>query len=120
MGVWLVMKTADGLDRPFQIDKPRTVIGRETRCDVRIPVSAVSKRHCEIRLHDGELSLTDLGSDSGTFHNGDRVEKAKLSHDDTLTVGPVTFVVRVSSDHHADKPVVEIHRQHIRHAEETT
>ena len=120
MGVWLVMKTADGIDRPFQIEKPRTVIGRETRCDVRIPVSAVSKKHCEIRLRDGELSLTDLDSDSGTFHNGDRVEKAKLSNDDTLTVGPVTFVVRVSSDHDPDKPVVEIPRQHIRLAEEST
>ena len=120
MGVWLVMKTADGIDRPFQIEKPRTVIGRETRCDVRIPVSAVSKKHCEIRLHDGELSLTDLDSDSGTFHNGDRVNKAKLSNDDTLTVGPVTFVVRVSSDHDPDKPVVEIPRQHIRLAEEST
>ena len=120
MGVWLVMKTADGIDRPFQIEKPRTVIGRETRCDVRIPVSAVSKKHCEIRFHDGELSLTDLDSDSGTFHNGDRVEKAKLSHNDTLTVGPVTFVVRVSSDHEPDKPVVEIPRQNIQHAEEST
>ncbi len=120
MGVWLVMKTADGIDRPFQIEKPRTVIGRETRCDVRIPVSAVSKKHCEIRLHDGELSLTDLDSDSGTFHNGDRVNKAKLSNDDTLTVGPVTFVVRVSSDHDPDKPVVEIPRQSIRLAEEST
>ncbi len=120
MGVWLVMKTADGIDRPFQIEKPRTVIGRETRCDVRIPVSAVSKKHCEIRLDHGELSLTDLDSDSGTFHNGDRVEKAKLSNDDTLTVGPVTFVVRVSSDHDPDKPVVEIPRQHIRLAEEST
>ena len=120
MGVWLVMKTADGIDRPFQIEKPRTVIGRETRCDVRIPVSAVSKKHCEIRLHDGELSLTDLNSDSGTFHNGDRVNKAKLSNDDTLTVGPVTFVVRVSSDHVSDKPVVEFPRQNIRLAEEST
>ena len=120
MGVWLVMQTADGIDRPFQIEKPRTVIGRETRCDVRIPVSAVSKKHCEIRLHDGELSLTDLDSDSGTFHNGDRVNKAKLSNDDTLTIGPVTFVVRVSSDHDSDKPVVEIPRQNIRLAEEST
>ena len=111
MGIWLVMKTTDGLDRPFQIEKSRTVIGRETRCDVRIPVSAVSKRHCEIRLSEGKLCLTDLDSDSGTFHNGDRVENAKLSHDDTLTIGPVTFVVRVVSDSNSDEPVVEIHRQ---------
>lgn len=119
MDFWLVMKTTDGLDRPFQIAKSRTVIGRETRCDVRIPVSAVSKRHCEIRLSNDELCLTDLNSDSGTFHNGDRVENAKLSHDDTLTIGPVTFVIRVLSDSKSDVPVVEIHRQLTENAEGT-
>ena len=96
------------------------VIGRETRCDVRIPVPTVSKKHCEIRLNNDELCLTDLDSASGTFHNGDRVENAKLSHDDTLTIGPVTFVIRVVSDSNSDAPVVEIHRQLTKHAEETT
>ena len=40
------------------------------------------------------LELKDLGSDSGTYHNGDRVERAVLGHADRLTVGSVTFEVR--------------------------
>ena len=111
MSIWLVMKTADGRERPFVIDKSRTVIGRETRCDVRIPMSAVSQKHCEIEVNDGELKLTDLESASGTYHNGDRIEQAILSHNDELTIGPVTFVVRVMpGDGPDDEPTIEIER----------
>ena len=95
MSIWLVMKTADGKERPFPIQKTRTVIGRETRCDVRIPISSVANQHCEIRLEDEVLHLTDLNSVGGTLHNGNPVNNAKLTHADTLTIGPVTFEVRI-------------------------
>ena len=94
MSIWLVMRTADGVERPFPIEKPRTVIGRDTRCDVRIALPAVDDRHCEL-IHDGQnLTLNDLGSTTGTFHNGTRVKQAVVAPRDTLTVGPVTFEVR--------------------------
>ena len=95
MGIWLVMKTADGNERPFLIEKSKTVIGRETKCDLRIAMPSVSGQHCVISLEDEKLRLTDLNSSQGTFHNGDRVDAAELAHEDTLTVGPVTFEVRV-------------------------
>jgi pSer/pThr/pTyr-binding forkhead associated (FHA) protein len=95
MGIWLVMKTMDGSERPFKVRPERTIIGRETRCDVRIPIPSVSDRHCELHFDGMELRLSDLDSDLGTFHNGKRVREAILAHSDTLTVGPVTFVVRM-------------------------
>lgn len=95
MSVWLVMKTADGKERPFPIEKTRTVIGRETKCDVRIAVSSVSSQHCEIEFDNEALHLTDLNSTQGTFHNGDRIQKAVLADSDTVTIGPVTFVVKI-------------------------
>lgn len=108
MSIWLVMKTADGRERPFSIEKPKTIIGRETRCDVRIPISSVSNRHCELHLSDGELKLTDLNSDAGTFHNGNKINQAILTHNDTVTVGPVTFVVRILPSHQSQAHMVEI------------
>ncbi len=94
MSIWLVMRTADGVERPFPIERPRTVIGRDTRCDVRIALPVVDDRHCE-HIHDGQnLKLNDLGSTTGTFHNGTRVKQAVVAPRDTLTVGPVTFEVR--------------------------
>jgi pSer/pThr/pTyr-binding forkhead associated (FHA) protein len=95
MSIWLVMRATDGNERSFPVQKPCTVIGRETTCDVRIPIPTVSQKHCQITLDDGELRLSDLNSDHGTYHNGSRVQNARLSHEDTLTIGPVTFKVRV-------------------------
>ena len=94
MGIWLVMRTADGGERPFPLEKARTVIGRDTRCDLRIAMPGVADRHCEILLNGQELKLQDLGSANGTLHNGVRIEQAVIDHRDTVTVGPVKFEVR--------------------------
>ncbi|MBT8485436.1 MAG: FHA domain-containing protein [Phycisphaerae bacterium] len=98
MSYWLVMKTADAGERPFPISKERTVIGRGPRSDLRIAMPTVAQRHCELILRKDELQLTDLGSDEGTLRNGHRVEHAKLGHSDQLTVGPITFEVRVTRE----------------------
>jgi len=98
MSIWLVMQAADGHERSFAVHKPTTIIGRETTCDVRVPIPTVSQKHCQITFDGSELKLVDLRSDQGTFHNGNRVEEAVLLHEDTLTIGPVTFVVRVQQD----------------------
>ncbi|MHC5022672.1 MAG: FHA domain-containing protein [Planctomycetota bacterium] len=108
MMFWLVMRATNGEERRFPLDKPRTLIGRETRCDVRIPIPAVDKRHCEIILESGDLRLTDLNSTRGTFHNGARVETVSLTHQDEVTIGPVTFTVRAQEVEEADGPVSEV------------
>ena len=98
MSIWLVMQSTDGVERQFAVRKNQTVIGRETTCDVRIPVPAVSQKHCRLTLDGTALRLTDLDSTNGTFHNGNRVKEAELSAEDKLTIGPVTFIIRVNDD----------------------
>ncbi len=94
MRMCLAMVTADGDERRFPIGGAKLVVGRHSRCDVRVAVPSVSERHCEIMV-DGQLvKLKDLGSGTGTFHNGAKVEHAVLSVEDQVTIGPVTFVVR--------------------------
>lgn len=104
MSFWLVMRTSDGNERPFAVRESRTVIGRESRCDVRIAVPSVADRHCEIVLDGSHLTLKDLDSDGGTFVNGQRVRDARLGHADQLRIGPVTFEVRVSDQAGAVPP----------------
>jgi pSer/pThr/pTyr-binding forkhead associated (FHA) protein len=53
MSIWLVMQSADGSERQFSLRKPRTVIGRETTCDVRVPIPSVGRKHCEIIIEQG-------------------------------------------------------------------
>ncbi len=97
MKMYLAMVTDDGQERRFDLITQKIVLGRDPRCDVRVALPSVSLRHCEIVTDGGTLRVNDLGSETGTFHNGDRVQEAVLSADDTLTVGSVTFVVRTDS-----------------------
>lgn len=98
MSYQLVMQSTDGHERPFTVNKPSMVIGRETTCDVRVPVRSVSQKHCQLVLEEGQLRLLDLKSEAGTYHNGKRVEQVTLAHEDTVTVGPVRFTVRELRD----------------------
>ena len=99
MELELVIRTCDGLERSFPLRANRTVIGREMRCDLRVPIPSVAEQHCEIVVTDGVYRLADLGSETGTFRNGDRVsEVVELKDADLVRIGPVTFhVVRCGS-----------------------
>lgn len=73
-------------DRVFRITMPLTVLGR-TEGDIRLPDPRVSSRHAQIEVEGGEVWLHDLGSRNGTFVNGERADRVRLSHMDEVTVG---------------------------------
>lgn len=106
MNVSLVMYKADGHHREFPLRKPRTVIGRRDTCDLRVPLGSVSRQHCEILFDPPaddqqpdesagpvRLTLRDLESSNGTYHNHEKVTEAQLAAGDEVAIGPVVFVV---------------------------
>ncbi|MHC5026233.1 MAG: FHA domain-containing protein [Planctomycetota bacterium] len=97
MQVHLTIETRDGRQRRFPVSpRPRTVIGSETTCDLRVPLPSVATKHCEVTVVDGVIALIDLGSEHGTFRNGTRVaERVVLEPADEITVGSVTFRLEV-------------------------
>ena len=95
MDVQLIMFKADGARHDFPMKKSRLVIGRTSSCALRIPLSSVSREHCELYLDAGSVKVKDLGSSNGTFHNNTRIMEAILAAGDTLTVGPVIFTVQI-------------------------
>lgn len=109
----LVMKLNDGTERKFPLRQNKTLIGRETRCQVRIALPTVAERHCEIVLDNDELKLNDLGSELGTFVNGAPVKKTVIGPADELTVGPVTFHVeceRATDANTGERPAHDVAR----------
>ncbi|CAN5477883.1 hypothetical protein BH10PLA1_BH10PLA1_19140 [soil metagenome] len=95
MQVVLIMFRSDGERRSFSVTRDVTVIGRREDCDLRIPLTEVSRKHCRI-LRDGEtLRIEDLGSSNGTFHNGVRIQDSELAPGDTIKVGPVVFCIQM-------------------------
>ena len=62
-------------------------IGREGT-DILLDDEEVSRRHATIRVADGKVELTDLGSANGTEVNGQTLTATvALGHGDTITVG---------------------------------
>ena len=95
MNVQLIVEKDGKPSQAFQLRSSETVIGRRRGCDLRIPSSAVSRRHCLISIRQGAVLIEDLSSVNGTFVNGKRLKGKQLVYPgDRLDVGPVKFVVQ--------------------------
>ena len=104
----LVMFKADGKRRDFPLRDGSIVIGRKTSCELRIPLSSVSRQHCEVVMVDGTIKVRDLGSSNGTYHNSVRVQEAALEAGDEVVIGPVVFRVVIDGKPTEIKPVRSI------------
>jgi hypothetical protein len=56
---------------------PHTLLGRASRCAVRLSDRQVSSEHATLRWADGAWQLRDLGSRNGTFLDDARLEPAQ-------------------------------------------
>lgn len=95
MQVVLVMFKADGARRSFPLSRDVTIIGRREDCDLRIPLTEVSRKHCRLIKDNNGLRLEDLGSSNGTYHNGTRVQESVIQPGDQIQIGPVGFTVQI-------------------------
>jgi phosphoserine phosphatase RsbU/P len=62
-------------------------IGRKTGKDLEIPDPRVSRDHAEIVCENGDFYVIDTGSKLGTFVNGDRVDRKRLTRNDRIEFG---------------------------------
>jgi hypothetical protein len=78
--------------RTQRLSERRVVLGRSKECDVQVPDSNVSRRHAELRQEGSSWWVVDLDSTNGLEVNGKRVQRAKLSDGDTITLGSTDLV----------------------------
>lgn len=71
----------------------RVLVGRDTDCHITAQASELSRRHAEITLKDGQLSVKDLGSTNGTFVNDEKVTERALQNGDEVRFDQVRFRV---------------------------
>ncbi|MBM4104528.1 MAG: FHA domain-containing protein [Planctomycetes bacterium] len=95
MQVTLFLLKKDGSTAAFSLPSSVTMVGRRQDCDLSIPLSVISRKHCEIDIDQNKLTVRDLHSKNGTYVNGQRVEEYRLSPGDQLRLGSVTFVVQI-------------------------
>ncbi len=73
-----------------ELKKEKITFGRGSDNDVRFDARQdldASKNHAEITLENGEYWITDLNSTNGTYVNGKKVERMKLSSGDSIEFG---------------------------------
>jgi len=69
----LRVATPDGQIREYPITAPSVIIGRADGNQVVIDHVSVSRRHAQLTIESGRVSIEDLGSNTGTFVAGQRV-----------------------------------------------
>lgn len=97
MNVNLVLLKKDGTTKSFTLPSTVTSIGRRQDCDFCLPLSMVSRKHCEVNLDGDQVTIRDMGSRNGTFLNSQRIDETRAKGGDLLQVGPVKFVIQVDN-----------------------
>jgi len=64
------------------------LIGRGSECHVVLEEEAVSRVHAEVQFEQGRWWIRDLQSTNGTYVNGECLERASLSGNTKIRLGP--------------------------------
>jgi adenylate cyclase len=70
------------------------VVGRGVATDIAIYDPTISRRHAELTARGDAVEVRDLGSSNGTCINGSRVSTGRLTANDSITFGKVTYRIR--------------------------
>ena len=86
--VWAWLQTAGSAKIP--VTHWENVIGRSGGCDIRVNSKEVSRNHAVLtRYDDGSWTVTDTGSQNGTFVNGKKVDICPLESGNVIRIGGV-------------------------------
>jgi CRP/FNR family transcriptional regulator, cyclic AMP receptor protein len=73
--------------RRVSLDHVPFTIGRKPDRDLVITDARVSRDHAEIKADGADFVLVDVGSSSGTFVNGEKIQRHKLKYNDRVEFG---------------------------------
>ena len=77
----------------LRFDALSVSVGRADQCSLQLPDRGISRHHCELSIHEGELWIQDQGTTNGTQLNGERVHRARVANGSEIAIGPVRFRV---------------------------
>jgi len=87
MTVRVVVSLDGAIVTEVELEKPVTVVGRHSACDIVIDHPAISGRHMLLRQVERTVYVEDLASTNGTKVNGITVENQVVHHLDLIEVG---------------------------------
>ena len=91
----LNVKKNEELEAAYSLRKCEIVLGRDERCDVKLPADSVSRKHAVIREKNGSYEIADLFSANGTVVNTRCITTSKLESGDLIIIAPFTIEVSI-------------------------
>ncbi len=86
-GGQLIARKGDEVVERRAIDTDTLLLGRVSRCDLRLKGQAVSREHAIVLWFESGVRIVDLGSTNGTFVNGERVQNCELESEASIRIG---------------------------------
>ena len=86
----LVCIAGKSKDEMVKLRRDNTIFGRE-KADIIVSDAEVSSTHCQIQLIGDIYHIFDMNSSNGTFVNGKKIIKYKLSEGDVIDIGKTSF-----------------------------
>ncbi|MGA8986825.1 FhaA domain-containing protein [Aeromicrobium sp.] len=93
-----VLIEVNGMKHP--LNPPGVVIGRGNEADLKIDDPGISRRHCQIKIHQSgtetTVTVVDLDSTNGVVLNGHRVKTGVVVDGSEIRLGNTVIVIRVT------------------------
>ena len=87
----LVVIYGDELGKIYNLNVSSAVIGRSSKCDIRVDQESISRNHSKIVNTGKTVVIRDLDSTNGTYVNDEPVEEFVLRDGDLIKVGRTIF-----------------------------
>lgn len=82
----LIFQAGPNAGRRYKLGEGDYIIGRRSDCQIFVPDMRVSRQHARIRREDQQWAIEDLGSNNGTYVNGQRVQSGVLHDQDEIVI----------------------------------
>jgi predicted component of type VI protein secretion system len=107
----LTLKVISGkhAGQKLRVPAPKFLIGRGDDCHLRPNSDLISRHHCVLFVGSAGAIVRDLNSRNGTFVNDERITGDRpLQQGDRLSVGQLTFEVRIKADASAPPKALDL------------
>ena len=109
---FLVFIAGPNAGRRYKLAEGEYIIGRRSDCQIFVPDMRVSRQHARLRPDGARWAVEDLGSNNGTYVNGQRLSAPlTIAHGDEITIA--SNRIRVESaegqGHGARTPTSDAH-----------
>lgn len=92
MLAYLVVREGNDRGKQVALGRQNVVVGRSLKSALQLSDETVSRQHARLEYEAGSHVIVDLGSTNGTFVNGKRVDRRRLSPGDRIVLGRTRLV----------------------------